>query len=94
MGPKSPSGRSNPEQKLRKPACQNLVTLIVALQHEKENESDDEYRSYTDVHKNLRFYFRVFIGTQAHALVGALPHVPKFSWKACMVWRRRDFETA
>ncbi len=69
------------------------VILIVALQHEKEDESDDEYRSDTDVHKNLRFYFRVFIGTQAHALVGALPHVPKFCWKACMVWRRRDFET-
>ena len=72
-----PAGYQRPDQLKRMlptdvTSCKllSLVILIVALQHEKEDESDEEYRSDTDVHKNLRFYFRVFIGTQAHALVG------------------------
>ncbi len=33
IGPKSPSGRSNPEQKPQKPAYQKLTILIDALSH-------------------------------------------------------------
>jgi hypothetical protein len=39
-----------------------------------DDEKDDEYCSKTDIHKSLRWTFRIFIGTQISQPVGTLPH--------------------
>jgi hypothetical protein len=43
--------------------------------HKKDDESDDEYRSEADIHKNLRWCIRHFIGAYATQPVGTLPHL-------------------
>jgi hypothetical protein len=44
------------------------------------DESDDEYRPETDVHKHLRWYFRFLIAAQARQPVGTLPYLAQLSW--------------
>jgi hypothetical protein len=56
------------------------VSLVVTRHdlrpaHKKDDESDDEYRSEADIHKNLRWCIRHFIAAQATQPVGTLPHL-------------------
>jgi hypothetical protein len=50
------------------------VEQILHPTKEIDDEKDQEYRSETDVHKNLRWMVRVLISTQVSAHVGTLPY--------------------
>jgi hypothetical protein len=56
-----------------------IVKGILHPAYKIEYESDDEYRSETDIHKNLRRYFRLLIAAETRHSVGTLPHLTQLS---------------
>ena len=66
-----------------------MTRHVLRQAHEKDDESDDEYRSDTDVHKNLRFTSECSLEHKCMRWSGRYRTYPEFSRKACLVWRRR-----